>query len=67
MQNGSVTVDPGVEAPLSDDERAARLDALTELIDLIRPAVQADGGDLLLVHADVETGEVEVIDRKSVV
>jgi len=61
MQNGSVTVDPGVEAPLSDDERAARLDALTELIDLIRPAVQADGGDLLLVHADVETGDVEVM------
>ena len=43
MQNGRVTVDPGVEAPLSDDERAARLDALTELMDLIRPAVQADG------------------------
>jgi len=49
------------DAPLTDDERAARLDALTELIDLIRPAVQADGGDLALVHADVETGEVEVV------
>jgi len=46
---------------LSDAERAARLDALTELLDLIRPAVQADGGDLALVHADVETGEVEVM------
>jgi Fe-S cluster biogenesis protein NfuA len=61
MQNRNVTVDPGVETPLSDDERATRLDALTELIDLIRPAVQADGGDLTLVHADVETGEVEVM------
>jgi Fe-S cluster biogenesis protein NfuA len=30
------------------------------LIDLIRPAVQADGGDLVLVSADVETGVVEV-------
>jgi Fe-S cluster biogenesis protein NfuA len=61
-----VTVDPGVEQaeatePLSDEERAERLDALMELIDLIRPAVQADGGDLALVHADVDTGEVEVV------
>jgi Fe-S cluster biogenesis protein NfuA len=29
-------------------------------MDLMRPAVQADGGDLLLVRADVETGVVEV-------
>jgi len=63
-----MTVDPDVDdsdtvvdGALTDDERAARLDALTELIDLIRPAVQADGGDLALVHADVETGEVEVV------
>jgi Fe-S cluster biogenesis protein NfuA len=70
MQNGVMTVEPGVPEPevvtpaeeqLSDAERAARLDALTELLDLIRPAVQADGGDLALVHADVETGEVEVM------
>src|ERR1700739_3319027 len=45
---------------LSDDERAQRLADLTELIDLIRPAAQADGGDLVLVSADVETGVVEV-------
>ncbi len=45
---------------LSDDERAGRLADLNELIDLIRPAVQADGGDLVLVSADVETGVVEV-------
>jgi Fe-S cluster biogenesis protein NfuA len=62
-----MTVDPGVEqaevptAPVNDEERAERLDALMELIDLIRPAVQADGGDLQLVHADVDTGEVEVV------
>jgi len=68
MQNGGMTVEPDVDdsdtvvdGALTDDERAARLDALTELIDLIRPAVQADGGDLALVHADVETGEVEVV------
>jgi len=45
---------------LTDDERAQRLADLTELIDLIRPAVQADGGDLVLVSADVEAGIVDV-------
>ena len=45
---------------LSDLDRAGRLDALMELIDLIRPAVQSDGGDLALVRADVVTGVVEV-------
>lgn len=45
---------------LSDEERTSRLAGLNELIDLIRPAVQADGGDLVLVSADVETGEIEV-------
>ena len=46
--------------PVSDEERQARLAALTELLDLVRPAVQSDGGDLILVNADVETGVVEV-------
>lgn len=45
---------------LSDAERAERLSKLQGIIDLMRPAVQADGGDLLLVGADVETGVVEV-------
>jgi Fe-S cluster biogenesis protein NfuA len=45
---------------LSDDDRAVRLAELNELIDLIRPAVQADGGDLVLVSADTESGVVEV-------
>lgn len=45
---------------LTDEERGARLSALTSLMDLMRPAVQADGGDLVLVSADVETGVVEV-------
>ena len=47
-------------SPLDDAARAARLAALTSLIDLMRPAVQADGGDLVLVSADVVTGVVEV-------
>jgi len=48
------------QGTVSDEERADRLEHLTELIDLIRPAVQADGGDLVLVSADVITGVVEV-------
>jgi Fe-S cluster biogenesis protein NfuA len=45
---------------LSDAERAERLSNLQGIIDLMRPAVQEDGGDLTLVRADVETGVVEV-------
>ena len=45
---------------LTDDERAERLADLNDLIDLIRPAVQADGGDLVVTGADVETGVVDV-------
>jgi Fe-S cluster biogenesis protein NfuA len=45
---------------IDDDERAQRLANLNELIDLIRPAVQSDGGDLVLVSADVESGVIEV-------
>ena len=45
---------------LSDATRAERLEELQALMDLMRPAVQADGGDLVLVRADVETGVVEV-------
>jgi Fe-S cluster biogenesis protein NfuA len=56
-----VTEQATAAAPLSDDERGERLRALTQLIDMMRPAVQADGGDLVLVSADVETGVVEVM------
>ncbi|HVA52863.1 MAG TPA: NifU family protein [Acidimicrobiales bacterium] len=45
---------------LSDQERASRLSALNALMDLMRPSVQADGGDLVLIRCDVETGVVEV-------
>jgi Fe-S cluster biogenesis protein NfuA len=57
MHTGAVTVEPTV---LTDDERREREEALANLIDLIRPAVQADGGDLALVASDVATGVVEV-------
>jgi Fe-S cluster biogenesis protein NfuA len=48
------------QSTLSDAERADRLEKLQGIMDLMRPAVQADGGDLVLVRADVETGVVEV-------
>lgn len=47
-------------APISDSERAERLRQLQDLMNLMRPAVQSDGGDLVLVAADVEAGTVEV-------
>jgi Fe-S cluster biogenesis protein NfuA len=54
------TADPGVTRALSEEERSERESDLRALIDLMRPAVQADGGDLELVGFDVETGEVAV-------
>ncbi len=56
------TVEEGVSAPaaVSDQERTERMGQLTGLIELMRPAVQADGGDLALLFADVTTGVVEV-------
>jgi len=45
---------------LGEDERVARERELRDLMDLMRPAVQADGGDLVLVSFDVDTGVVEV-------
>ncbi len=45
---------------LSDEERQRRSDDLNELIELMRPAVQSDGGDLELVAFDVDAGTVEV-------
>lgn len=47
-------------AVLSDDARAERLSAVQSVIELLRPVVQQDGGDLRLMSADVETGVVEV-------
>jgi Fe-S cluster biogenesis protein NfuA len=49
----------GQEA-VDQDEQTRRLADLTELIELIRPAVQADGGDLVLLSVDVLTGVIEV-------
>ncbi|MEI8051703.1 MAG: NifU family protein [Actinomycetes bacterium] len=45
---------------VTDEERGERLASLQSIIELMRPAVQADGGDLVLLSADVETGVIEV-------
>lgn len=51
----------GLAGTLIDDtERAAREAALGELMKLMRPAVQADGGDLVVLDADLDSGIVEV-------
>jgi Fe-S cluster biogenesis protein NfuA len=49
-----------VEQTLSDEERADRLEQLTDLIEMVRPVIQQDGGDLVLVSVDVEAGLVEL-------
>lgn len=46
---------------LTQEQKQDRRRELESLIEMMRPAVQSDGGDLLLVSADVETGVVEVM------
>ena len=67
MHTGAMVVAPDVPenteksvAVLSEEERAERHEAVVALIELIRPAVQADGGDLALVNADVDAGVIDV-------
>jgi Fe-S cluster biogenesis protein NfuA len=45
---------------MNEEEKAKRLQDLEHLMEVMRPAVQADGGDLQLVSADPETGVVKV-------
>ena len=60
MGQDASTADVATSGDLTDEERGARLAALTSILELMRPAVQADGGDLALISADVVTGVVEV-------
>jgi len=45
---------------IDDDERAARQAALDQLMELMRPAVQADGETLVVTDVDFDAGIVEV-------
>jgi Fe-S cluster biogenesis protein NfuA len=47
-------------ARIDDQERARRKEGLDDLLDLMRPAVQADGGDLAVIDVDYDAGIVEV-------
>ena len=63
--SGPVAVNVGIATrshgePIDDAERERRRQALDDLLELMRPAVQADGGDIALVDVDYETGVVEV-------
>jgi Fe-S cluster biogenesis protein NfuA len=58
--NPELHMEPAEHPALGEEERGERLEQLERLMGLMRPAVQADGGDLLLVSADVESGVVEV-------
>lgn len=60
-------VTPGADGPapvqrglLDPDEVTKRATDLAELIEVMRPAVQMDGGDLQVVDVDFDTGVVEV-------
>jgi Fe-S cluster biogenesis protein NfuA len=45
---------------IDDEERASRQAALDQLMELMRPAVQADGGDLVVTDVDFDAGIVDV-------
>lgn len=60
MDSDETTETPSSAAGIDDDERKRRTDALEELLALMRPAVQADGGDLVLTDLDVEKGVVSL-------
>ena len=54
---------PGDARPgqgITEDERTERHGALSELVEVMSEAVREDGGELVLVGADYETGVVEV-------
>ena len=59
-QAGTVQDDRPQAADPTDAELEERRSDLDSLIELMRPAVQADGGDLALLFADVAAGVVEV-------
>lgn len=47
-------------APITHDERSDMRDKVLQTIDVMRPALQADGGDIVLHDVNEETGVVTV-------
>lgn len=60
MGDETATGGDGGAAALSPEELDSRRAGLEQLMELMRPAVQGDGGDLALVDVDYERGIVEV-------
>jgi Fe-S cluster biogenesis protein NfuA len=58
---GEMTGPVQEESPLSPEAMTERMASLDAVIALMKPALQADGGDLELVSANVLTGVVEVL------
>ena len=62
LQASTDAVEEIPEVPVVDAaEIEARKQALEDLIEMMRPSVRLDGGDLKLVGADYVTGVVEVV------
>jgi Fe-S cluster biogenesis protein NfuA len=57
--NVAISTRPSGE-PIDGPERDRRKEALDDLVELMRPAVQADGGDIAIVEVDYDAGVVEV-------
>jgi Fe-S cluster biogenesis protein NfuA len=61
LQEAAEGVQTAAEVTVVDEaEIAARKKALDDLIEMMRPSVQLDGGDLHLVAADYVSGVVEI-------
>jgi len=60
VHDESITPEGISAGELAPEEVAKREADLRDLVELMRPAVQADGGDLNLVAFDVTAGTVEV-------
>lgn len=54
-------VEQAMGEELTNEVKLDRQRELEALIEMMRPSVQSDGGDLLLVAADVESGVIEVM------
>lgn len=50
----------GWQAPVALQSRSLMLEQVEKVIEVIRPAIQADGGDIALVEVDAESGLVLV-------
>jgi Fe-S cluster biogenesis protein NfuA len=62
LQTSTDAVEEIQDAPVVDEaEIEARKLALEELIEMMRPSVRLDGGDLKLIGADYVAGVVEVM------